>query len=442
VNPYLSGNFAPVADERTDLALPVTGSIPRELRGRLVRIGPNPVEAPDPGRYHWFIGNGMVHGLRLCDGRAAWYRRRFVRDDQVTAARGWPRAPGPRRGTGRNIANTHVLAHAGRLFAVVESGALPVEIDGGLETVGTCDFDGTLPAGFTAHAKRDPATGELHAVAYSWEWDHIQYLVVGRDARVRRAVNVAVPGKPMTHDCAITQRYVVVFDLPVTFDPGAAAERPLPYRFDPAYGARVGLLPREGDASQIRWLEVPLCYVFHAVSAHDTPDGRVVLCVVRHAAMLEDDVYGVDAGGATLERWTLDPATGKVTAERLDDRGQEFPRHDDRRTGCEVRYAYTVALANGPTFGPLYKHDLARGTSETHDEGATRMFLEPVFVPRTPEAAEDDGFLLAFVYDAASRRSEVVILHAQDFRDEPLATIHLPVRVPFGFHGTFVPDEA
>ncbi len=89
-NPYLSGNFAPVAEEVTALDLRVTGTIPRELNGRLLRIGPNPIVPPDPAKYHWFTGNGMVHGLRLRDGRAEWYRNRFVRDDDVAAAKGLP----------------------------------------------------------------------------------------------------------------------------------------------------------------------------------------------------------------------------------------------------------------------------------------------------------------------------------------------------------------
>src|SRR5690606_23184571 len=275
-NPYLSGNFAPVTEEITAFDLPVTGEIPRELRGRLLRIGPNPVEPPDPARYHWFLGNGMVHGVRLRDGRAEWYRNRWVRDDAVTAAKGWPRTPGPRHGMGSHVANTNVIEHGGRFWAIVEAGGLPVELTAELKTVAYSNFDGTLPGSFTAHPKRDPDTGELHAVVYYWAWDHLQYLVVGTDARVRKVVDVPVPGKPMVHDCAITERYVVLFDLPCTFKlENVANGSPFPYAWDPDYGARVGLLPRgDADASRVRWLEVPLCYVFHPLNAYDTADGQ------------------------------------------------------------------------------------------------------------------------------------------------------------------------
>ena len=108
---------------------------------------------------------------------------------------------------------------------------------------------GTLPGGFSAHPKRDPISGELHAVSYYWEWDYLEYSVVGVDARVRRTVRVPVTGGPMVHDMGLTETRVVLLDLPVVFDLELAmAGSTLPYTWSPPYGARVGLLPREGDA--------------------------------------------------------------------------------------------------------------------------------------------------------------------------------------------------
>jgi len=443
-NPYLSGNFAPVEDELTAFDLAVTGSIPRELEGRLLRIGPNPV-APPPPTHHWFLGNGMVHGVRLRGGRAEWYRRRYVRDDEVVAAKGWPAVAGPRSEfqLAGGVANTHVIAHAGRIFALVEGGNPPVELDPELETVTRSDFGGTLPGGFTAHPKRDPDTGELHAAVYSPFGESVQVVVVGSDGRVRRIVDLPRPGKPMVHDCAITGRYFVVLDLPVTFDAKNLEDGfPLPYRWNPDYGARVGLLPREGRARDVVWCEVEPCYVFHSMNAWDAPDGRVVLDVVRHPRMFASDFRGPNEGAPTLDRWTLDPAGGPAKEERLDDEGQEFPRHDERRVGKPYRFGYTAAWGAGLAFGGLRKHDLRDGKRTLHDEGPARRFLEPVFVPRTPDADEDDGWVLATVYDASTDTSDVVILHAQDFTGAPVATIHLPARVPFGFHGSWVPDGA
>jgi carotenoid cleavage dioxygenase len=443
-NLFLSGNFAPVAGEHTAQDLRVTGRIPEALEGKLLRIGPNPI-APDPARYHWFLGNGMVHGVALRGGRAAWYRSRFVRDDEVVAANGWPPVAGPQRefALGGGIANTNVISHAGKTLAIVEGGNLPVELDGELETVRRSDFGGTLPAGFSAHPKRDPDTGELHAAVYGVGAQQIQHVVVGADGRVRRAVSVPVPGAPMVHDCAITKNYFVLLDLPVVLD-AAALEHGggLPYTWQPEYGARVGLLPREGGAEDVIWRELEPCFVFHPLNAFEDGDGRVVVDVVRHPQTFASERYQAGNGPPTLDRWTIDPRGGPVKEERLDDRPQEFPRHDERRVGKPHRFGYSIQIGPGFRFEALLKHDLRDRRTERHEEGPARAFMEPVFVPRAPDADEDDGWVLAYTYDADTDRSDVVILEAQDFAAPPLATIHLPVRVPFGFHGNWIPDRS
>ena len=444
-NPYLTGNFGPVDGELETTALRVTGKIPSELEGELLRIGPNPV-APDPVRYHWFTGNGMVHGVRLRGGRAESYKRRYVRDDGVVAAQGWPAVEGPRPtfDISGGVANTNIISHAGKLLAIVEAGNLPVELDARLETVARTDFGGTLPGGFSAHPKRDPVTGELWAAVYSPFASAIQMVVVGVDGKVRRSVDVPVPVSPMVHDCAITERYFVLLDLPVVFAPEVIEQGgSFPYQWKPENGARVGLLPREGEAKDVVWSEIDPCYVFHPMNAYDGADGRVVLDVARHPKMFATDMLGPGEGPPTLDRWIVDPKGGRVKEERIDERGQEFPRHDERLVGRPYRYGYTAMLGRGEaiSFNGLLKHDLRDGKSEIHHEGGARTFMEPVFVPARDDAAEDEGYVMAYVYDASTDRSDVVILHAQDFSGEPLATIHLPTRVPYGFHGNWIPAE-
>jgi len=447
-NPYLAGNFGPVAKEVTAYDLPVTGEIPRDLVGRLLRIGPNPV-APDPATYHWFTGNGMAHGLRLEGGRAAWYRNRYVRDDSLTEHFGWPPVEGPRPETvlGDGVANTNIIGQNGKTFAIVEAGSLPVELSYELETVARTDLGGTLPGGFTAHPHCDPTTGELWAAVYSPAWEHIQMVVVGADGRVRRTVDVPTPGRPMVHDCMITEKYFILLDMPVVLEiPEDGEISGFPYKWNPSYGARIGLLPREGEASDVRWCEVDPCYVFHPMNAYDTPDGKVVMDVARHPKMFATDDRGPNEGPPTLDRWTLDPASGTTKEQRLDDRGQEFPRIDERLVGRPHRFGYMSGFGadsdeHGLSLGGLLKHDLRDGKSETHHEGAQRRFMEPVFVPRSDDADEDDGWVMTYVYDQSTDSSDVVIVHAQDFAGGPVATIHLPQRVPFGFHGNWVPDE-
>ena len=441
-SPYLSGNFAPVEKEVEAFDLAVQGQIPPELSGRLLRIGPNPVAAPDPATYHWFTGAGMAHGLRLRDGNAEWYRNRFVRSDTVAAAKDWPITPGPRHGLGDGTANTNIIGHNGSTFAIVEAGGLPVELSYELETLRMTNFGETLPGSFTAHPKRDPLTGELHAMVYYFEWDYVQYVVVGVDGTVRKTVNVPVPGKPMMHDCGLTETKVVVLDLPVTFDlEGAMNGSALPYSWNAEYGARIGLLPRDSNnGNETVWCELDLCYVYHPLNSYDLPDGRVICDVVKHPKMFDTDRNGPNEGDAVLGRWTIDPATQRVHEDMIDDRGQEFPRIDERLVGHKHRYGYGASFGEGLEHGPAFKHDLDLGVSEVHDYGTGRVSLEPVFVPAHDNAAEDEGWIMSYVYDATTDSSDVVILNAQDFTGEPVAVISLPQRVPFGFHGNWVPD--
>ncbi|CAN5858949.1 carotenoid oxygenase family protein [soil metagenome] len=441
---YLRGNFAPVAEERTAFDLPITGTLPAQLDGRYLRIGPNPITPPDPATYHWFTGDGMVHGVRLRDGRAEWYRNRFVRSTRVSEHLGEEPAPGVRHGMGDG-ANTNVIGHAGGTFAIVEAGSRPVELTYELDTVAHSDFGGTLPNGFTAHPKRDPLTGELHAVAYYWELPHVQYLVIGPDGRVRKTEPIETKGSPMMHDMSLTGRHAVFYDMPVTFNLDAAmAGGAFPYRWDDAYGARVGVMPREGTNADVAWFEVDPCYVFHPLNAFDDGD-RIVLDVIRHPSVFADDLQGPNDGPPTLWRWTVDQATGTVNEEQLDDRPQEFPRVDERVVGGRHRYGYSVGVTVGERFdlgGELVKHDLAAGTSETHQFGVGTAVGESVFVPRSADATEDDGWVMAFVYDAATDRSDLAVLDAGDFGAEPVARVHLPARVPHGFHGNWVPDPS
>jgi carotenoid cleavage dioxygenase len=440
---YLAGNLAPIEQETTAFDLEVIGSLPAELDGRYLRNGPNPLGAVDLSTHHWFVGEGMVHGIRLRDGRAEWYRSRRVRSPEVSVALGEE----PRRGPfpeDRQIfaANTNCIGLAGKTYAIVEAGAPPIELTEDLETVAASDFGGTLPYGFSAHPKEDPATGELHAVSYFWGWGNkVQYLIVGADGRVRYHQDIEVgDGSPMMHDMSITETKAVLFDLPCVFDLDAAMGGfRLPYRWKPHYGARVGVLPREGGP--VAWVEVEPCYVFHPLNAYDLPDGRVVVDVVRHPKMFDHDVHGPNEGIPTLDRWTIDVAAGKVIEERLDDHPQEFPRVDERLVGRRHRYGYGVNIGKAwDQHQGLLRHDLDRGTTEVHDYGPGRGTMEAVFIPRHAGAPEDDGWVMSVVHDANENRAELVVLDAGDFTAEPVARVKLPVRIPYGFHGNWVPS--
>ena len=246
----------------------------------------------------------------------------------------------------------------------------------------------------------------------------------------------------MVHDCMITKNYVIVMDLPVIFDPTVAtAGFKLPYKWHPEYGARIGLLLREGSSNQISWHEVEPCYVFHPMNGFEDQFGRVVLDVIRHDKMFSTDMLGPSDGHTTLDRWIIDPKKTQIIEKRLDDKQQEFPRVDDRRVGQPYRYGYTVDLPEFEEITGLRQYDLKKGSIETHSQAGYRVFMEPVFVPRSKDADENDGWVLAYVYDRRENLSDVVILEASNISAAPVATIKLPQRVPYGFHANWIPES-
>ncbi|WP_193046652.1 carotenoid oxygenase family protein [Mycolicibacterium baixiangningiae] len=478
-NRYLEDFFAPLAQEYTLTDLEVEGVIPEYLDGRYLRNGPNPIGEVDPELYHWFIGDGMVHGIRIRDGGAEWYRNRWVRGPQAARVLGEPRPRG-HFGASPMGANTNVIGHAGKTLALIEAGQANYELTDELDTVGVCDFDGTLTGGYTAHPKRDPDTGELHAVSYSMNRGNtVQYSVIGVDGRAKRTVDIEVSGSPMMHDFSLTERHVVFYDLPVTFDvrqatemtvprglrlPArlllsavigrvrvpdpisarqptvtAASDRRFPYSWNPRYPARVGVMPRDGGSADVRWFDVEPCYVFHPMNAYEDGD-TIVLDVIRHPKVFATDHLGPNEGPPTLDRWTVDLADGKVREARIDDRAQEFPRVDERLVGKRSRYGYAPAVGDRATGSDvLIKHDLAVGETLTRSFGEGKALGEFIFHPSSPDAAEDDGVLMGYVYDRTVGRSALAILDAQTLED--VATIGLPHRVPAGFHGNWIPAD-
>ena len=442
-NPFLAGNLAPVDIETTAFDLRVTGKLPGELTGRYLRNGPNPIGEVNPDSYHWFLGSGMVHGIRINDGKAEWYRNRWVRDRNVAKSLGEQVPPSDWPADHAQFAsNTNVIGHAGATWALVEGGSPPIEMNYELETVRVSNFANTLPQAFSAHPKRDPRTGELHVMAYWWGWgNQVQYLVVGVDGKVRRTVDIALPGGPMMHDCAITEKYVLIFDLPCLFNLELAMSgRSFPYIWNADYTARVGLLPREGVASDIKWVEINSCYIFHPLNAYDAPDGTVVLDAARHEKMFDVEQRGPNEGFPTLDRWVLNPKTGNATEQRLDDRPQEFPRMNESLIGMQHNFGYLAGISDVFRQADLIKQDLAKKTTQVRHDGENYGYGEPVFIARNDAKSEDDGYVMALRHNTETDLSDLVVLDAQDFCGEPVAIVQLPARVPNGFHGNWIAD--
>jgi carotenoid cleavage dioxygenase len=418
----------PVTDELDLIDLPVTGALPPELSGDYMRNGPN--ARPGSHAVHRFFDEGMVHAVRLEGGHARGYRNRWVRTldfEGKTRYLNWNGID-----LRASVANTNVVEHGGRIFALVES-SFPYEVTRDLATRGPVDFDGRLKTPFTAHPKRCPRTGELHAFGMSLFAGGLTYYRI--DARGALAESRRIPGprRTMMHDFALTGRSAIFFDLPLVFDLPTGLLGKFPYRWSPERGARIGVVPRDAADGTARWYSIAPCFVFHIANAYDDGDA-VVIDAVRYGEL-------PDASGrlnfGTLHRWTVDRTSGNVTGERLDDVHIEFPRIDERQIAGHHRYVFTIVSDEGAN--ALVRYDLERRTAQRHEFGPGRMPGEFAFVPGGDGEAE--GYLLGFVYDAARDASDLVVLDATAPAQPPLATVELPVRVPAGFHGNWIPAD-
>ncbi len=435
---FLRGNYGPVFDELTDTNLKVTGSIPKSLSGLYVRNGSNP-KSGEAG--HWFFGDGMVHGVRLEGGEAKWYRNRYVRTPKL--AKGLDAMdPDCIFDPTASAANTHVLAHAGRIWAL-EEGHLPWELSAELETIGADDFGGRLKTAFTAHPKLCPETNELHFFGYGAVPPYVTYHVLDAKGELVHSAPITTPKGTMMHDFMITRDHAIFMDLPVVFNMDNMAKGLPPIGWDDDYGARIGILPRMGTDADVKWFEIDPCYVFHPLNAY--VDGDEVVCDVgRHASMWRGSMDNFEP--CFMHRWRFDMKTGAVREEQLDDWAHGFPRVDDRVVGLKHRYGWVAGSRLGRTSGMddagvVARYDMKDFSKTVHDLGPTAHPGEFVFVQDSADSAEDGGYAMGFVYDSATDSSDLVILDASDLAKKPVARIHLPRRVPFGFHGSWVDDS-
>jgi len=431
---WLSGNYAPV-DESDAFDLEVVGTLPAALSGLYLRNGPNPFFGESE---HWFLGDGMVHGVRLDGGKAAWYRGRYVQTDVLGVEPTDSLAP---PGLTNHPANTAVAYHDGRLLTLLETG-LPYELSrDDLSTEGPYDFAGELAGAMTAHPKVDPVTGELLFFGYNVIGPYLTYHAVDPQGQLTRSAIIDVPGPAMMHDFQITATHVVFMFLPVMFDIELAlGGDSFPFRWDPSVGARIGVMPRDGDNDDVEWFDIEPCYVFHTFNAHDDGPGKVVLDAVRYPQMWVKSSEGFDSVG-TPWRWEMTLGEG-VTEQPWDDRGVEFPQIDPRRVGQSYRYGYAVTgnteIDLGGAPDSIVKYDQQLGSSSVHPMEDGLQIGEAVFVPASDDADEDEGYLMTYGYDASSNTSDLLLLDARGM--DTIARVKIPTRVPFGFHGIWAPD--
>ena len=465
-NPFLQHNFAPVQAECDAPDLIVHGELPRDLAGTLYRNGPNPMFPPLGEQHHWFLGEGMVHAIRVENGKAS-YRNRWVRTEQYRLQReagerristGFGDAPLPgTENVKRNVANTNIVWHAGKLLALDE-GSSPVAMDGDtLETAGSWTFEDKYSGPMTAHPKFDPKTGEMLFFGYMAAGPgspDISYQVVDAQGRLTRSDIFKAPYASMVHDFITTDEHVIFPIFPATIDVERIMKGGPTIAWDPKAGTHIGIMARDASVDTIRWFKGDPCYVYHPMNAWTSHEGgrtRVYADMMKYTRVpLFPDADGTRAPSTLsdeaglLVRWMfdLDSNSDSYTEEVLSDLGGEFPRLDERFTGHGYRHGYYAAMkrpneAPGSSFDTLVHIDLQTGRRAEWEPGKGCYVHEPIFVPRKEGAAEGDGYVVSLVYDTGRNISDFIVLDTDDVSKGPVARVELPARVPFGFHGNW-----
>jgi carotenoid cleavage dioxygenase len=437
---WVQGNFAPVSTEETFTELKVVGELPAELNGLFVRNGSNSA-AGEP--MHWFLGDGMVHGVRLEDGQARWYRNRYVQTPLQQSGKGLMEFGGV-PGKENNQSNVSVISHGNKLLSLGEVG-WPFELSTtDLSTVGAYGYDGRLGDTMTAHPKIDPDTGRLHFFGYEFLRPALTYYAADPSGQLDVVSPVPVDEVTMIHDFAITDRDVVFWIGPVMFGADATNPNPaVPFHWDPNGPCRVGIMPLNGSGDQIRWVDIPPCFVFHGFNAHREGDDVVVR--VHQAA--EAFGPGGDLVPSRLTEWRINTAGSSLTfaSQQLHDRPMDLPALDRRLAGRAANHGWFATTTPpeaeyGFELAGIFHLDLDSGREDVWEPGDDLRGGEAYYVPASEDADEGEGWVMSYVWNRRSDLSSLAVFDAMAVAAGPVAEVQLPVRVPFGFHGTWVPD--
>ena len=439
------GNFRPVSEQVTETNLKVEGVIPPEISGLYVRNGTNQSTGVSE---HFFGGDGMIHGVRLENGNAKWYRNRYVDTPVYRKETSMFKAPAQEDTTSA----VSLLYHGGQLMSLGEFGCPYIINPDDLSTEGTFTYDGKLPGNMTAHPRIDPVTGELLFFGYDVTAPYLTYMRADAAGNMLQVEPITVSGPSMIHDFAVTDKYVVFMDMGVRFSWTTLALEGMggmPFRWDEDHNCRFGVMPRTGTDADVKWFDVPACFVFHIMNSFDNGDD-VVIDAARYDNLWVKNSHDF-FHPARLSRFSMNMKTGKASVEQIYEKAMEFPQVNRNLWTKPYRYGYSLAVDEvndspermDKAAGGIRKYDLQTGQVDAYMPGAQYNIGEAVFVPaKDSGGGEDEGYLVTYIYDKNTDKSDFCVFDATSIEAGPIARVKLPIRVPVGFHGVWVPDSA
>lgn len=479
--PTRKGFFAPERFESTVYDCEVIGEVPKDINGAFYRVGADwfyPPKFSDDGILN---ADGYISMFRFRNGIVD-YSGRWIKTHrfkvQLAANRqlyGYYRNPftddpsvrDPSRPNLRTVANTAPIFHAGKLFALKEDG-LPHQIDPlTLDTIGPYDFDGAWKSQtFTAHPKIDPVTGEMVAFGYEatgLATDDLFIYTIDKTGKVTREVRLKVPYVSVIHDMALTQKHILIpFGGYVTSMERLKAGK-IHWGWDSSKPSYIGVLPRDGEAKDIRWFKGPERCLMHTFNAH-TVGNKVILYApfwdsnfFPFFPPVDGSPWNPQKARAFIRRITLDLSSKKDTWTEeilwpfpINDLG----RIDTRFMTQETRYGFTgyadaqrpfdaerAGNLQGRVTNCYGRFDFATGQYTSYFAGDTHSLQECCFVPRAGSTEEGDGYLIGVASNYAEMRSELIIADARKLEAGDIARVILPFRATAQVHGIWVPGE-
>ncbi len=460
--PYLQGNYAPV-DKESDFSheqLRIEGEIPKQLVGAFMRDGANVAYQPNDYSYP-LDGDGMVHAVYLKNGKVQ-YKNKWIETDFLKAERHFDRAiygsvvkllqtpkevtdAGFPAGPVRNTANTNVLQHGGKLFALWEGG-FPHLLNNDLSTVGLYDYDGALKPGdaLTAHPKVCPDSGDLVSCTQRWDNPNYWLQVFDKDGKHKQTTQVDFPRKGIVHDLQITENYVVLFYAPTCHSVERAMKGENPFTWEPELGTDIVLIPRDGKGEVVR-INTEAFFSWHFCNGYEE-DGKIIIDYIwiNSIPFAQGQNTGAEKQSRRMYRMTVDIAGKKVISnERFSEIFCEFSRIDERRMGKKYRYGFAASSNQEANWTDMHgyngtgRFDFETGETKFMDYGSDANAGEPVYVPNPDSDREEDGWVMAFVFNPGEGQY-LSIMNAGDWDSGPVAKVHIPTRVPNGFHANWM----